>query len=89
MAMKNEEGQGLTEYILLLAIVASGYLLLVKGMSRIGLAQKLMTPLTQDFASAYRYGHPKAKGFDDPGGPEKHPRIEGGKDGFRIFINPK
>jgi hypothetical protein len=86
--VRNEEGQAFTEYILLIAIIVGFYLSITAGMARIGLAQKLMAPITGAFAATYRYGSPTAKGYGDPGGPINHPRIEQGSNNFRIFYNP-
>lgn len=88
-ARPGESGQAITEYLLLLLIVVSAYLMLAAGMARSGITEKLMKPLKEDFARAYRYGHPKAKGYED-GEPQKHPRIPSaeGKDNFRIFMSP-
>jgi hypothetical protein len=49
--------------------------------------EKLMLPVSGEFARIYQYGHPKAKGFED-GSPEWHPRWVGaqGDTNFRIFI---
>ncbi len=86
----NQSGQAMVEYILLLLVVVGGFLVLSKGMERMGVTQVLTTPITQNFAMAYKYGHPKAKGFDE-GTPENHPRISGagGGNNFRMFINPR
>jgi uncharacterized protein (UPF0333 family) len=85
--VKNQKGQAITEYILLIAVIVTFYLIVVKGMEKFRLDEKLMTPVTGDFARAYRYGNVKAKGYDD-GGPENHPRAVGGRGNFRIFISP-
>lgn len=83
--VRDESGQAMMEYILLLAIVVSFYVIVAKGLTEMGISEKLMRPLTESFASAYQYGHPKAKGYDD-GGPEYHPRAVEGGTNFRIFI---
>jgi hypothetical protein len=85
--LNNRDGQAITEYILLIAAIVSFYMIVLKGMGQFRLDEKLMTPVTGDFAKAYRYGHVKAKGYDD-GGPENHPRAIGGRGNFRIFISP-
>lgn len=82
----DERGQAITEYVLILFIVVTAYIMLSKGLSKIGFGNLLMRPINGTFAHAYRYGHPKAKGFDD-GGPYRHPRAKG-QGSFRIFINP-
>src|SRR4051794_33120519 len=82
-----EQGQAVTEYILLIAIIVSFYMMVTAGLSKMDLANKLMLSITGPFAAAYRYGHPKAKGYDN-GGPSYHPRAEGGENNFRLFFNP-
>ncbi len=86
--MKSESGQAVFEYVLLLLLVVVVFITVANGIGKVDVGGKLMKPLSGDFAHAYRYGHPKALGFDD-GGPQKHPRAEGG-DSFRIFyVLPK
>jgi len=84
---KNERGQATIEYVLLLLIVVGGYSMILKWVNQLGLADLLAAPLTTTYASVYKYGHPKAKGFDE-GTPENHPRIliNGTT---RMFINPR
>lgn len=83
---KRESGQATLEYVLLLTIVVSFFMIVSQGLERLGLADKLLKPITQDFAYAYKYGHPDARGYDE-GDPKMHPRIDT-KGNFRIFINP-
>ena len=84
----NESGQALTEYVLLLALVVGFFITISKGLALIHASDMILRPVKEEYARSYRYGHPKAKGFDD-GGPEFHPRAEtGSKNNFRIFINP-
>lgn len=84
--VRDERGQATVEYILLISIVVSLFVILADGIGKAGLMTKLMGPLSGDYAHAYRYGHPKALGYDD-GGPKKHPRwnTNGSNDNFRIF----
>ena len=83
----NEQGQAITEYILLLAIIIMAYAMFARMLSSSGLANRLSHSMTGPFASAYKYGLPTAKGWDE-GGPVLHPRAVGGNN-FRIFFNPK
>ncbi len=84
----SESGQAVLEYVLLLTLVVSIFGVISSALGKFDFAGKLLGPLSGDFAHAYRYGHPKALGFDD-GGPKKHPRANGG-DNFRIFyVRPK
>lgn len=86
---KTEAGQAVVEYVLVLAIVAAIAAAAVLAFRREGLGRKLTAPLTQEFQKTYRYGKKTVKGFEDPEGPDDHPRAEApvGKN-FRLFINP-
>jgi Flp pilus assembly pilin Flp len=88
MVLKDEEGQAVTEYILLMAGIVSIYLIVTAAFVRIGIAKKFMAFVTQGYAATYQYGHPKAKGYKN-GGPEFHPRANGGQNNFRLFFNPE
>ncbi len=86
---RDESGQAVTEYVLLLAITLVFFLALSRGLALFKVEEKIMRPISQSYARAYRYGHPEALGYDD-GGPKKHPRaIAPGTESFRIFINPR
>jgi hypothetical protein len=77
---------------LLIAAIVSFFLIMSRGLNKVGLTQKILKPISNDFAHAYRYGSTTTKGFDEDGGPDNHPRVEPGADGgnnFRIFINPQ
>lgn len=80
-----QHGQATTEYILLISIIAFMFLTLTSWIQKFDLAQKLLIPLNGPFASAYQYGHTKAKGYEN-GGPQYHPRIDAGGTNFRLFI---
>lgn len=82
---QDDTGQAITEYLLLLALVASLFLMVTRALDSLGLAEKLVRPVKENYARAYQYGNPKTKGFED-GGPEMHPRAVGGNN-FRMFIN--
>ena len=87
--ISNQQGQATTEYILLLSVIVSVFLLFAAAFSKFKIGQKLTAPLQTKFAAVYRYGNSKAKGYDD-GGPIFHPRAVGGaSSNFRIFLNPK
>lgn len=76
------------EYILLIAIVSAFSLSILRGIASFGLMEKLAEPLTKSYAATYKYGHPKAKGYDE-GTPENHPRAVTGGNATRLFINPQ
>jgi hypothetical protein len=83
LLLRSEQGQAITEYILLISILSVLFGLVLAAVGKMDIVGKLMKPLSGDYSHAYQYGHPKALGFDD-GGPTKHPRANGG-DNFRIF----
>ncbi len=88
MVKGNEKGQAMLEYVLLLSILAVLMLVVMRGVRGMGLSARLVDWISGPYKSAYAYGHPKAKGFDD-GGPKFHPRSdEAGENNFRLFINP-
>ena len=81
---RSDQGQAVLEYILLLIIVVSTAIFINSKLTEMGLMSKLAQPLKTEFASTYRYGYPNAKGPEDDGGPDNHPRAP--KDGnVRIF----
>lgn len=84
--VKGRSGQALFEYVLGMALVALIYVVIVRNFRALDLADKLLSPLRNQYANTYRHGHPDARGPDD-GGPTFHPRAGGG-DNFRLFINP-
>ena len=86
--IRNEKGQSMLEYILLLAIVSGFSLTILRAVSHFGVMEKIAEPLTKGYAATYKYGHPKAKGYDE-GTPENHPRAVTGGNNTRLFINPQ
>ncbi len=85
--MVKESGQATVEYVLILTIIVSFYMALMTVIDRSNLAERLAGPVVGSYANTYKYGHPKAKGFDE-GTPENHPRaVIDGK--VRLFINPR
>lgn len=85
--IRNESGQAVTEYVLILGIIVLFYGALMSVVEKMNLAERLAAPIVGSYARTYKYGNPKAKGFDE-GTPENHPRaVIGGK--VRLFINPR
>jgi len=82
-----ESGQALTEYLLLISFIVTGFLFVMKGLGRANVMGLLMKPLQESFAAAYQHGHPKAKGIGDGQEPTLHPRADD-PGNFRIFLNP-
>ncbi len=83
----DQTGQAVLEYILLLSIVVGIYFTVSSWATSYGLAQKMISPISKDFAATYQFGDPKAAGFDSQT-PKRHPRIEDCEECFRLFINP-
>jgi hypothetical protein len=82
--LAGETGQAATEYILLLAVIFSIFLMITGLLGQQNLSRKFIDTLSGPFAAAYQYGHVKVKGPNN-GGPSMHPRVESGGN-FRIFI---
>ncbi len=81
-----ESGQALTEYVLLVALIALAYLLVVRQFRALQLADRLLDPIRERYATIYRFGHPQAKPPEEGGA--FHPRIPQGNT-IRLFINPR
>lgn len=84
---RRRRGQATIEYILLLSTIAMIYAVVINGFRHLGFTEKMTKTLSEPFARAYRHGHVEGRGYDD-GGPRNHPRMEGGDNSFRLFINP-
>jgi hypothetical protein len=85
--IRDRSGQATIEYVLVLTVVVAGYMALITMIDRLNLAERLTGPIVGSYAKVYKYGHPKAKGFDE-GTPENHPRaVTDGR--VRLFINPR
>ena len=85
---RRDTGQALTEYVVLTMMIAGLAVMVNKFMPRL-LAQ-IEKPIRKDLRQAYKYGDPKACGFDDDGEPctgmpSRHPRYDIGGDNFRLF----
>ncbi|MBN21629.1 MAG: hypothetical protein CL678_10120 [Bdellovibrionaceae bacterium] len=83
----NQSGQVLVEYILLASIIAIVALGLINALNQMNLIQEILRPIKNQYAATYRYGHPKAKGFENGEEPKHHAmaRVPEGEN-FRIFI---
>lgn len=82
---QDESGQALTEYILLMLIVAGAFIAMTALFRQQKVADALSKPIQSDYVNAYRFGHPKAEEVD--GAFKKHPRLgDNGRNG-RIFIS--
>ena len=80
---RRNSGQSLTEYVLLLMVVAGMGRVLTSRLPE--LLQRIEKPFKNEYARTYKYGRPDACGFEgDPpecgGSPANHPRyLEGDK----------
>ncbi len=92
LAVKNQSGQAITEYILLIAIIAGFFAMIAASLRKMNIEARLMKPISSDFARTYQYGHPKAVGYEEEGGQDVqyHPRArpQAGSGNFRMFISP-
>ncbi len=85
---KNQSGQSLTEYVLMLFIIASAAFLLFGPMKN--LLALMEQPLRKEYRRLYKYGDPKACGYNDTsdslctGEPQRHPRYNVAEN-FRTF----
>jgi hypothetical protein len=84
---RGQRGQAITEYILLLTVILIIFLGVLRVLKEQDIFASVAEPVNGDFASAYKYGHPKAKGYDE-GKPINHPRIEDAEN-FRLYLNPR
>ncbi len=87
-AVKDQEGQAVVEYIVLLAIVVGFYALLTAGLVKLKLERRFQFIFISPVAMSYKYGLTSATGFDE-GTPKNHPRVYGGEGNFRLFLNPE
>ena len=76
MVAPGESGQAIVEYILLLAVILSTFLVVARGLGRIGIVKRMMEPLNTEFANIYRYGHPKGQPYPANNHPRKRVYIE-------------
>lgn len=86
--IRDESGQTAMEYLMVVIVIVSVFSVMVRQIREMGLVDRMLTPITEDFAAAYKYGHPRAKGPADPGGPKMHPRVVA-PDNFRMVLNPR
>jgi len=85
-------GQSALEYILLVAIVSVISLGALRLLNQWGVMGKVLNPLATNYAMTYKYGDPRATGFDE-GGPNAHyPKgtmAVSSTGSTRMFINPQ
>ena len=85
-----QKGQATIEYVLLIALVVALFGVVLQFLEDTDLANKIKDEATEDVRTAYKYGHPKARGYDE-GQPKQHPRITApagvAADNFRMFLN--
>jgi hypothetical protein len=74
--MKNESGQAVTEYLMLVAISVVAFGILLNAINNIGFMNLILTPIQSSFTRVYAYGHPLANGPGE-GDTSKHPKLGG------------
>lgn len=82
--MKQEDGQTIVEYVLLLVFIVGAYVTVMKGLAQFDFAGKLNKKLTGTYASYYKYGNKETKSMPDEQSWQGHPQSP---DQFRIFIS--
>ena len=84
---RKESGQSLVEYVLLIGIVVSLVFLLMPFLPRY--FERVQSYVGDRYKSSYRYGDPRAKGWDE-GGPTSHVRADvAGGNNLRMFRRNK
>ena len=83
--LKSQSGQAVIEYVLLVSIVVSFYVIMSVAMNKLKLADKILAAMSGPYKSAYQFGDVEAKVED--GQYTRHPMING-NGGSRIFVNP-
>ena len=82
-----ESGQSVVEYLLVLAVIVGGILLVMKLLKESNFFHKKFTePLVKHITYNYKYGDPNAQGWDE-GSPKLHIQISRPNEGqtFRLF----
>jgi hypothetical protein len=84
---RDQKGQSIVEYMLVLMVIVSAVLLVLKLMKDSNFFYKNVTePLVRHITYNYKYGHPGAQGWDE-GSPKLHIQISRPNEGqtFRLF----
>ncbi len=87
LRLRNQRGQSIVEYMLVLIVIVSALLLILKLMKESNFFYKnISEPLVKHIAYNYKYGDPKAQGWDE-GSPKLHIQISRPNEGqtFRMF----
>ena len=85
--LRDESGQSVAEYVLVLAVIVGGILLFLNFLKSSNFFYKKVTaPLVSHIVYNYKYGDPTAQGWDE-GSPLKHIQISRPNEGqtFRLF----
>lgn len=85
--LSNQRGQSIVEYILVMSLVVGLVLFIFGSMKKSNFFFKQVTkPLVQHIVYNYKYGDPRAQGWDE-GGPRLHIQISAPNRGqtFRLF----
>ncbi len=85
--LKDEKGQSVLEYVLVLAVIVGAILLVMSLLKNSNFFYKKVTaPLVSHIVYNYKYGDPTAQGWDE-GTPLKHIQISRPNEGqtFRLF----
>lgn len=74
--IRNQKGQSMVEYLLMLAVIAFMFILAKQLFTKFGIADKVMgaDTLLAPLEFTYRYGDKRTRGWDE--GPNEHPIID-------------
>lgn len=85
--LRNQKGQSIVEYMLVLIVIVSAVLLVLSLMKKSNFFYKNVSePLVRHITYNYKYGHPAAQGWDE-GNPKLHIQVSRPNEGqtFRLF----
>jgi hypothetical protein len=85
--LRNQQGQSVVEYLLVMAVIVGALLLLMKLLKDSNYFYKNVTsPIVSHITYNYKYGDPRAQGWDE-GSPKLHIQISRPNEGqtFRLF----
>ncbi|MGZ3649642.1 MAG: hypothetical protein ACXVB9_18970 [Bdellovibrionota bacterium] len=85
--LRNQRGQSVMEYMLVLMVVVGAILLVMSLLKKSNFFYKKVTePLVKTITYNYKYGDPSAQGWDE-GSPKLHIQISRPNEGqtFRLF----
>jgi hypothetical protein len=88
--LRNQRGQTMLEYLLMMAIMMGALIVMIGKLKQTNFFYKRLTePLVKHITYNYKYGDPRAQGWDE-GNPKLHIQIsEPSGATFRLFQPPE